>query len=478
MTLRAVLCAIAGLLGALAQVPSQTASALPPALRFDLLDVGTFGGPHAELDGPAVQITSKGGILGTADTAVADDDYPNVNPFFGDPNPFLEHGFEWLRGQLHDLGALPGNNSSAVFEVNGDGVGAGMSETGALDPVTDYPAEHAVLFNSGTVTDLGTLPGGTESVALAINDGGQVAGFANNGVPDPTSMLPFASQTRSFIWQDGLMRDLGTLGGPDAAAATLNVHGQIAGDSYTNSTPNPTTGLPTIHPFLWTDGHMRDLGTLGGTASLTTWLNNSGEVVGTSNVAGDQGAHPFLWDGTRLRDLVGLGGDYGIAWHINDTGDVIGWASPANNETIHAFEWKHGVMTDLSDRGSEQCTFAEGINNVAQVVGGSCDGAALLWDNGTQYDLNALVAPSDVQLTEASYIDDRGEIAAIGVLPNGDQHVFLLRPAPGQPDPRADALSHRSNAGTQHRCGDWLPPRAVAQLANLRIAMPYHVTHC
>src|SRR5262245_4022341 len=245
--------------------PAQARSAAPAPPRFIAIDVGTLGGPHAELDGPAIQITSQGTVLGTADTKVADRDFPNVNPFFGAPNPVLEHGFEWQRGHLRDLGSLPGNNSSAVFEVNGHGHGAGISETGALDPFNGYPAAHAVLFEDETVIDLGRLPGGTESLALAINDHGQVAGFGNNGVPDRASILPFTTQTRSFIWRSGVMHDLGTLGGPDAVTATLNARGQIAGDSYTNNAPNPVTGVPTTHPFLWTHGHMRDLGTLGGT---------------------------------------------------------------------------------------------------------------------------------------------------------------------------------------------------------------------
>lgn len=444
------------------------------------IDVGTFGGPHAELNGPAVQITSQGAVLGTADTTVADTDYPNVNPFFGDPNPFLEHGFVWQRGQLTDLGALPGNNSSGVFEVNGSGAGAGISETGALDPLTGYPAEHAVLFEDGTVIDLGTLPGGTESQALAINDLGQVAGFADDGVPDSMSMLPFATQTRSFIWQDGAMRDLGTLGGPDAAAATLNARGQVAGDSYTNDTPNPTTGVPTTHPFLWTNGHMQDLGSLGGTQSLTGWLNSRGEVVGMSNLAGDQAFHPFLWDGRRLHDLGTFGGHFGIANRISDAGHVVGWATTTNDSSAHAFAWKDGVLTDLTGTGSAQCTFAEWVNEHDEAVGGTCDGSneALLWAGGRQYDLSTLVAPSNARFTEASFINDQGEIAAIGVLPNGDQHVFLLRPAPGQPGQRPDVVPHPLNDGTQRTCGEWLQRHVVSRLASLRAPMPFGVTQC
>ena len=105
-----------------------------------------------------------GTVLGTADTTIADPNYPNFNPFLvGFADPVVPHAFEWRDGKLKDLGALPGNNGSAVFQINRAGVGAGLSGTGAIDPVTGYPAEHAVLFQHGTVTDLGTLPGGQES---------------------------------------------------------------------------------------------------------------------------------------------------------------------------------------------------------------------------------------------------------------------------------------------------------------------------
>jgi probable HAF family extracellular repeat protein len=423
--------ALAALIG-VALCLAQTSAAIGSVAQhpYTLTDVGTFGGPMAALEGPAVQITSQGAVLGLADTRIPDADFPDFNPFFfGFPDPALAHAFAWKDGTLTDLGALPGDNTSAVFELNRRGIGAGMSETGEIDPLAGYPAEHAVLFKRGSVVDLGTLPGGHESQAVAINDRGQVAGFGSNGIADPASIFPeWGTETRAFVWDHDVMHDLGTLGGPDADLATLNARGQAAGDSYTNATPNAVTSVPTTHAYLWTHGHMRDLGTLGGTQTTTTWLNQRGEVTGQSTLAGDQVAHPFLWDGHELRDLGTLGGDFGWPWHLNDRGDVVGWATPAGNETIHAFLWRHGTMTDLTGATSSACTSGDWVNNRDEVVGDACGDAALLWKAGKQYDLNTLVGPTDAHLTEAAFIDDRGEITALGTLPNGNQHVFLLRP--------------------------------------------------
>jgi probable HAF family extracellular repeat protein len=445
-TLTVISLVTAALLLALTATPAAAA----PAPAYALIDVGTFGGPQAFLNLPGYPITNQGTVLGTADTTIADDDFPNFNPFMvGFPNPTLVHAFAWQRGQLEDLGALPGNNSSAVFQVNGGGIGAGMSETPITDPYTGWPADHATMFRDGQVVDLGTLPGGYESQANAINDRGQIAGFAQDGVPDPFSIFGWGTEVRSFIWQNGVMQDLGTLGGPDAVMTELNSRGQIAGDSYTNATPNPTTGSPTLHPFLWTQGDMRDLGSLGGTLSFTNWINDAGEVVGASFLAGDQSFHPYLWDGAHLRDLGSLGGDFGAGMKVSDAGHVAGWTTLPGNGAAHAFLWKNGVMTDLTGAASSECTIAEALNNRDQVVGHTCDEEdALLWADGKQYDLNALVGPSDVQLTAAVFVNAQGQIAAVGRIPGGDQHVFLLNPTNSKlPAASSGLAGHR--AGVQ-----------------------------
>ena len=103
--------------------------------------------------------------------------------------------------------------------------------------------------------------------------------------PMPSAPFPFsfAPDNPAFLSQNGVLQDLGTLGGPDAAAYVVNERGQIGGGSYTSSTPNPATGLPTLDPFLWENGSMVDLGSLGGTSGVADALNNRGQVVGESN---------------------------------------------------------------------------------------------------------------------------------------------------------------------------------------------------
>lgn len=443
--------------------------------HYKVIDIGTFGGPSSYFDDLHLTdnygfntvfynfsqvLNAKGVLVGFADTPTPDP--YSANPMFCYvPDCFVTHAYQWQNGVETDLGALPGGASSAAFWINSNGLIAGNSQNGQFDPVSPgLPELRAVTWKNGKIHDLGTL-GGSSSFSQAVNARGQVTGLALNGISDPFSFyyqylycLPFeicpanATQTRGFVWdeEDGI-QDIGTLGGPDAFPSLINQQGQIAGFSYTDSTPQPTTGFPTLHPFLWEKGKgMKDLGSLGGTSTASVnGLNERGEVVGGALLPGDVINHPFLWDGEKLIDLIAppFGGSAdGEAFWINEAGEVVGIAgipapcpgSSPPREAAHAFLWRQGVMADLGALAGSPISQANFINSRSQVVGDSmpCDFSAVtafLWENGSLVDLNTLIPPSTPFFVfTASFISDQGEIAAFGALANGDQHAVLLIP--------------------------------------------------
>lgn len=225
--------------------------------QFKLKDLGTLGGPQSIIFGLTRPLNNRGVVTGCSDTSTLDPNNPK-NPYFSQPNypngldPYIQHAFQWKDGVLNDLALLPGGTSSCTQWINERGMIAGGATTGIIDPLTGYPEVNAVLWKNGTIRNLGTL-GGNESVAFGLNNHGQVVGFALNTIPDPfTNVFAFGTtQAHAFQWQDGVMHDLGTLGGPDSIAWFANERGQIAGQSFTNSSPNGMTGVPTMDPFLW-----------------------------------------------------------------------------------------------------------------------------------------------------------------------------------------------------------------------------------
>jgi probable HAF family extracellular repeat protein len=413
--------------------------------HYQLIDVGTFGGPNS-YNYATLPINFRGAEAGSADTSLPDPYSPNC--FQSDC--LVSHAFVWQRGVLIDLGALPGDNSSFASFINARGEVAGVSENGQIDPLTAFPEIIAVLWKNGIIK-LGTL-GGNQSSANATNDRGQVVGAALNAVPDPLSNglsqvflfgVPAATQSRAFLWTEAEgMQDLGTLGGTDSTASFVNERGQIAGQSSTNSTPNNVatpfcgTNVPTVDPFFWENGHMTDMGNLGGTCGTPTWMNNRGQVVGVMDLAGDQVGHAFLWDKKEgLKDLGTLEG-YSVSAYanwINDAGEIVGESDSLT--ASRAFLWKNGAMTDLGTVAGDTCSGAKSINSRGQIVGwGSADcnheDHGFLWENGGPIiDLSTLVLPgSGVTLINALYINDRGEIAGWGLLSNGDFRAVVLIP--------------------------------------------------
>jgi probable HAF family extracellular repeat protein len=195
------------------------------------------------------------------------------------------------------------------------------------------------------VHDLGTLAGGSFSYAFGINQAGKVVGAASLNEPSGSP------EEHPFLYSNGVMQDLGTLGGPNAHAQDINDAGKVVGSSTMNAEDIER------HAFLYSGGQMQDLGTLQGhSESLATAINNKGEVVGRSSMSGSLGERAFLYSNGVMQDLGTLGGTVGTiefgssAFGINEAGKVVGAAATSNNE-VHAFLYSGWQMQDLGTLG-------------------------------------------------------------------------------------------------------------------------------
>ncbi|MFL5656041.1 MAG: hypothetical protein ACJ8CB_17910 [Ktedonobacteraceae bacterium] len=288
-------------------------------------------------------------------------------------------------------------------------------------------ASSATMYS---VTDLGTL-GGTFSGAGAINNRGEVTGIS-----------AFAGDValRGFIWKNGVMTDLGTLGGQNSATENrgLNNRGQVAGAAETATVdPTSATGSLEFHAFLWRQGKMIDLGTLGGApGSFAYAINDHGQVVGENitNVQtfmSNEAGQGFIWQDGKMRILGTLEGTTSSPHAINNRGQVAGGSSLPGDVTQHAFLLQDGHMADLGTLPGDVFSEATAITEQGQVLGLSCSSKgcrATLWDKSTVIDLNTLISPaSGWQLTDAEAENSRGQIVG-GGLHNGLFRAFLLTP--------------------------------------------------
>jgi probable HAF family extracellular repeat protein len=165
----------------------------------------------------------------------------------------------------------------------------------------------AVIWQVGGAT---TLLDGVES-GVAINESGEVAGYESAGGP--------------VLWRDGETIEIGTLGGnttflgeafSESGRRALNERGHVVGTSE--------TAAGELHAFLWRDGEMIDLGTLGGSLSAAYAVNDHDQVIGFSQ-AENGPFHAFLWDDGRMIDLTALaGGTTSTIADINDRGQISG----------------------------------------------------------------------------------------------------------------------------------------------------------
>jgi len=354
---------------------------------------------------------------------------------------------------ITDLPSLGGTNSRAN-STNNRGWLAGYSN------LTGNQSRHAALWRDSELTDLGTLGGPNSNVTWSVkSDSGIVAGISQTSTPDPlgeawssAAFYPGATGTGfinlGFVWENGVMRALPTLGGNNGFATGANSRGQVVGWAE-NTVHDPTCVPPQqlqFRPVVYgpKGNQISELPLLAGdTSGAATGINEQGQAVGISGIC-DQAVgrftakHALLWDNGKIVDLGNLGAPWwNTPTNINQRGDVVGFAGAPNDPDgnfLQAFIWTAaGAMQGLGFLPGDVHSEAYGINEKRQVVGLSCDAdgncRAFIWENGSMRDLNDF-KPGDytARLEQARDINEAGEIAGRSIDSTGVRRAFLATP--------------------------------------------------
>jgi len=319
--------------------------------------------------------------------------------------------YRWHRGEITEIDPGAARNTSTTA-MNRRGVVAGTTSDASGDPAS----WEGFTWSDGVMTAVPDRPGG--SAAQDVDDHGRVLvnrytaetgrwrtsvldGDREITIPDVAGVGPIGGTEmnnrgqvigslrtadlayRSYLWRPGRRPvDLGSLGGTQTVASEINEAGTVLGYGF-------TAGDAEERNFLWRRGRMIDLGTLGGAGSPLNFpnsgrpdlLNERDEVAGSSFTAsGDM--HAFFWSDGHMQDLGTLGGNYSGAAGINDRGEVSGVSSTAAGE-FHGFLWRDGTMIDLGPLTGSPFSMAWPINDRGQVAGihhSDAGAGVVLWE--------------------------------------------------------------------------------------------------
>ncbi len=283
---------------ALAALGIASALAREPQQGWTLVDLGTLGGPGSY----GAALNDNGVVVGCSDVGGG-----------------AIHAFVYRDGAMRDLESSSTGNSCALA-VNNAGVAAGRAGTGEL-----------VTWSGSAVTHLGV-----QGNVGGINDAGVVVGSFNSG-----------TATRAFIYSSGTLAALGDANAAGSANA-INERGDVVGAIGGTA-------------FLYRDGAIAMLGTLGGNRSEAKGINDRAQVVGLSTDANSQPLS-FRYDGS-MQPLAAPG--YSDAIAINARGQIVGSAEGTYGYLIDAGNyarldtlapvvakgWRHMEPTGINERG-------------------------------------------------------------------------------------------------------------------------------
>jgi len=353
--------------------------------------------------------------------------------------------------EVKDLGTNNSkDNFSMAMGLNNHGWAENMD--GSVNPpinnlFTSVSRGRAVINIDGLNIDLGTLgkPDGNSWINWGgINDRGEAVGMSETSVPDPDGEDVCGFGTRltcsPFLWRNGHMSALPTVGGNNGQASAINNRGQIAGYAETSVVDSGCPPYKTTLGVLWNKGKAQPLPTVGSDPDgIAFGINNRGQAVGYSGTC-TTALHAVMWENGTAVVLPDLGYPRSnIAFAINNRGQIAGKVRTADGTTYVAALWQSdGTLTNLGILPGDFAAFATGINSRGQVVGNNFDSSfnwshGFIWQNGAMTDLNTLIpADSNLFIISASNINERGQISGMATVVSGphtgDIHAYLATP--------------------------------------------------
>ncbi len=317
-------------------LPARTAE-----IAYNVVDLGWLGGNDCGANG----INSSGMITGTCETASGE-----------------LHAYRWdaING-MQDLGNTPDGLGTGAYAINDSGVIVGKTYDLSGSQAWYHDGEYHYIPHP----ERGSL-------AFDINNSGAIVGvavFADTGL-------------RAFKYYNGVIENLGSLGGA-SAAASINADGVIVGNSEGGGAFRKFDGSP-MHSLQF-----------GGIDSAAYAINDAGQVVGiVLDGIGAGQYHAVRWDGS-VHNPGTLGG-CSQAVDINSSGVIVGHSAISGCSGLRGFVYSE--VTGLQD-------------------------------------LNGLIAPdSGWTISLAQAIDDNGRIVGRGII-NGEAHAIRLDPVNPVPEP-------------------------------------------
>src|SRR5213596_2839931 len=308
-----------------------------------LSDLGTLGGPNSSVTWNVKNTAGVLVGISQTLTPEPVENWSSMN-FYSTPNNvgYINLGFVWENNQMRALPNFPGGNNGFATGANNLRQAVGWAETGVHDDTCccqDEPRHQVFQFlpamwtlgpPNDQIHELPLIPGDTSGAATAINDNGQIVGIS--GICDQAVGRHTAKH--AVLSENGGVTDIGNLGAEWWNTPTaINQHGDVVGFA---GDPAFVEGNP-LHAFIWTkDNGIKALKPLRGRVpehvdSEAYGINEAGQVVGVSCDVDQVDCRAVIWDhGVYPTDLNDLKGSYStvlaLAKDINNKGEITGRA--------------------------------------------------------------------------------------------------------------------------------------------------------